>query len=236
MQWRHTLSPRTKKFKISISVKNNTASVFWSRKGILLVDFMPPGATINAAAYCDRLTRLRRATQNKRRGILSRGVYLLHDNTRPHSVHITTALLEKFKWDILDHPPYNPDLTPSDFHLFLHLKKHLAGQKFGDDDEVQEEVTTWVKVLAADFYDSGIQLVPRLNKCLDSAGDYVEKLSYVQAIHSKCRFCKLKMLYMFKTFVSLLSGKVSYMLQRSTGGSLASVIFENYLLITSMSR
>ena len=30
--------------------------------------------------------------------------------------------------------------------------------------------------LAADFYDSGIQkLVPRLNKCLDNACDYVEK-------------------------------------------------------------
>jgi hypothetical protein len=35
--------------------------------------------------------------------------------------------------------PYSPDLTPSDFHLFLHLKKHLAGKMFDDDDEVQEE-------------------------------------------------------------------------------------------------
>jgi len=60
--------------------------------------------------------------------------------------------------------------------LFLHLKKHLAGKNFEDDDEVQEEVMTRLKVLAADFYDSGIQkLVPRLNKCLDNAGDYVEK-------------------------------------------------------------
>ena len=58
----------------------------------------------------------------------------------------------------------------------LNLKKHLAGKKFDDDDEVQEEVMTWFKGLAADFYDSGIQkLVPRLNKCLDNAGDYVEK-------------------------------------------------------------
>jgi hypothetical protein len=49
-------------------------------------------------------------------------------------------------------------------------------QQFDDDDEVQEEVMTWFKGKAADFYDSGIQkLVPRLNKCLDSAGDYVEK-------------------------------------------------------------
>ena len=35
--------------------------------------------------------------------------------------------------------------------------KHLAGKKFDDDDEVQEEVMTWFKRLAADFYDSGIQ-------------------------------------------------------------------------------
>jgi len=58
---------------------------------------------------------------------------------------------------------------------FLHLKKHLAGKKF-DDDEMQEEVLTWFKVKAAHFYDSGIQkLVPRLNKYLDNAGEYVEK-------------------------------------------------------------
>jgi len=45
-----------------------------------------------------------------------------------------------------------------------------------NDDEEQEEVMTWLKVQTADFYDSVIQkLVPRLNKCLDNAGDYVEK-------------------------------------------------------------
>ena len=167
--------PQNQKFKTSISVKKIMASLFWDRKGILLVDFMPPGATINAAAYCDTLMRLRRAIQNKRRGMLSCDVCLLHNNAWPHSVHVTTALLEKFKWDILDHLPYSPDLAPSDFHLFLHLKKHLAGKKF-DDDEVQEEVMMCFKGQAADFYDSGIQkLVPRLNKYLDSSGDYVEK-------------------------------------------------------------
>jgi len=68
------------------------------------------------------------------------------------------------------------DLAPSDFHLFLHLKKHLAGKKFDDDDEVQEEVMTWFKGQAADFYDSRIQkLIPKLNKYLDNAGEYVEK-------------------------------------------------------------
>jgi len=47
-------------------------------------------------------------------------------------------------------------LVPSDFRLFLHLKKHLAGKKFGNDDEVQQEVMMWFKGQAADFYDLGI--------------------------------------------------------------------------------
>jgi hypothetical protein len=62
------------------------------------------------------------------------------------------------------------------FPLFIHLNKHPARKKFDDDNEVQVEAMTWFKGLAADFYDSGIQqLVPRLNNCLDNAGDYVEK-------------------------------------------------------------
>jgi len=47
---------------------------------------------------------------------------------------------------------------------------------FDDDDEVPEEIMTWFKEQAADIHDSAIQkLVPRLNKYLDNAGDYVEK-------------------------------------------------------------
>jgi len=76
---------------------------------------------------------------------------LLHDNARTHSAHVTIALPEKFDWDILVHPPHSPDLAPGYFHLFLHLNKHLNGEKFDDDDEVQEEVLSWLKVQAAVF-------------------------------------------------------------------------------------
>jgi hypothetical protein len=59
---------------------------------------------------------------------------------------------------------------------FLHLKKHLVGKKFDEDDELQEEAMTWFKRKATDFHDSGMQkLVPRLNKYLSNAGEYVEK-------------------------------------------------------------
>jgi hypothetical protein len=82
-------------------VKKIMASLIWDRKGIPLVDFMPPGSKIDAAAYCDTLTGFRWAIQNKRRGMLSRGFCLLHDNARRLSAHVTTAFLKKFKWDTL---------------------------------------------------------------------------------------------------------------------------------------
>jgi hypothetical protein len=40
-------------------------------------------------------------------------VVLLHDNMRLHTTARTRALLEYFNWELFDHPPYNPDLSPS---------------------------------------------------------------------------------------------------------------------------
>jgi hypothetical protein len=74
--------------------------------------------------------------------------------------------------------------------LFLHLKKHLAGQKFHEDEEVKNEVTAWLCAQAAELCDIGTQnLVPRLNKCLDKVGDYVEKWLKVRVKSFFSRFC-----------------------------------------------
>ncbi|GFX78025.1 mariner Mos1 transposase [Trichonephila clavipes] len=117
-QWKHPSSPRAKKFKQILSAGKIMASIFWDRKGVLLCEFMPRGTTINADRYCETLNKLRRAIQNKRRGMLTKGVRFHHDNARPHTANRTTALVERFGWEMVSHPPYSPDLAPSDFHLF----------------------------------------------------------------------------------------------------------------------
>jgi len=67
-------------------------------------------------------------------------------------------------------------LAETHFHLFLHLKKHVADQKFREDEEKKHKATTWLGEQAEKSHDIGIQkLVPRLNKYLDKSGDYVEK-------------------------------------------------------------
>ncbi|KFM80042.1 Histone-lysine N-methyltransferase SETMAR, partial [Stegodyphus mimosarum] len=103
---------------------------------------MQPGTTINADSYCETLRRLRRAIQNKRRGMLTSGIVLIHDNARAHSARVTQRLLQQFQWDIFEHPPYTPDLASSDFHLFPKLKQWLGGKCFQNDSELKETVTT----------------------------------------------------------------------------------------------
>jgi histone-lysine N-methyltransferase SETMAR len=106
--------------------------------------------------------------------MLSAGIVFLHDNARPHTARRTASLLQEFSWEVFNHPPYSPELAPSDFHLFLHLKKFH--QRFENDREAEKVVTKWFQSQAADFYDTGVQnLVPRYDKCLNTGGEYVGK-------------------------------------------------------------
>ncbi|GFX90946.1 HTH_48 domain-containing protein [Trichonephila clavipes] len=121
--WRHTTSPVKVKDKQRLSKRKVMATMLWDRRGILLVDFMPQGTAIKSA-YGSTLWKLRRVLQNKRCGMLSKGVLLLHDNAGPHTSRMTRDLIEYL---VLDNAPYSLDLAPRDFHLFWYLKHNLDG-------------------------------------------------------------------------------------------------------------
>jgi hypothetical protein len=59
--------------------------------------------------------------------------------------------------EVLEHPPYSPDLAPSDFHLFGPLKHHLSAVHFPDDEAVEREVTAWFRQQSKEFYAAGFQ-------------------------------------------------------------------------------
>ncbi|GBM89676.1 Histone-lysine N-methyltransferase SETMAR [Araneus ventricosus] len=107
-EWRHTHSPLRVKAKQTLSQRKIMASVFWDRYGVLLVDFMQRGTTINAVAYGQTLRKLSRAIQNKRRGMLAEGILLFHDNARPHTAAQTRDLLNSFGWDVLNPLEHRP--------------------------------------------------------------------------------------------------------------------------------
>ena len=134
------------------------------------------GTTVNSENYCELLTQVKKDIKNKRRGLQSRGVILLQDNARPHTAAITLAKIEDLGWKLLTHPPYSPDLAPSDFHLFGPLKESMKGIHFQTDEEVKAAVSNWLSTQSTEFYAKGIDnLISRWNKCVAKEGDYVEK-------------------------------------------------------------
>ena len=86
------------------------------------------------------------------------------------------AALHAAKFELLEHPPYSPDLAPSDYHFFPALKRALSGHHFETDDDVMRAVEDYCSEQEPSFFATGIRALEyRWDKCVRSKGDYVEK-------------------------------------------------------------
>ena len=90
--------------------------------------------------------------KEKRRGKFTKGVLFLHDNAPAHRALATQKKLAYLDFQCLDHPPYYPDLAPSDYHLFPGLKKQLKVRHFSSDAEVIAAAETWLDGQTFDFF------------------------------------------------------------------------------------
>ena len=86
----------------------------------------------------------------------------------------TRQKLLELGWDVLPHPPYSPDLAPSDYHLFRSLQNFLNERKFQDDNEVKTELEQFFALKNKDFYEKGIMILPeKWQKVIDNNGHYI---------------------------------------------------------------
>ena len=71
----------------------------------------------------------------------------------------------------VSHPPYSPDLVPSDFWFFPKLRDC----RYERIEEMKEAVTKVIDTLTQeDFHGAYQKLLERYNKCIAAGGDYFE--------------------------------------------------------------
>jgi len=128
------------------------SSIFWDQDGILLIDYLPKGQTINAEYYASLLMQLKDILKEKRLGKFTKGVLLLHDNAPAHRALATQKKLAYLSFKCLDNPAYSPDLAPSDYHLFPGLIKQLKDRHFSSDAEVLAAAETWLDGQPSEFF------------------------------------------------------------------------------------
>jgi histone-lysine N-methyltransferase SETMAR len=147
-------------------------TVFWHHSGIILIDFLEKGRTINGEYYGHLIEKVRSKCR-KPRGLPH---WFQHDNAPVHTSRVAQEKIHAAGFDVIPHPPYSPDLAPSDYCLFGELKKQLRGRHFSDADDLQEAVNDVFEGLSPSFYHDAFEALPvRWQKCLDSNGNWFEK-------------------------------------------------------------
>ena len=119
------------------------------------------GRTINGVYYAAELRRLRH-----------RGILLLQDNAPAHTSQVAMTDVTECGFEVLPHPPYSPDMAPSDFYLFPKLKSNLRGTQFRRNEGVIAAVNEYLEDQENDLY---LQARTDWTKCIALKGDYIEK-------------------------------------------------------------
>ena len=144
--------------KPELHPKKVMLSVWWDVHGVVYWELLPPNTTITAEVYCLQLENLKQNLETVRPG--HGKVYFLHDNARPHVAKSTRKKLLDFGWEILPHPPYSPDLAPTDYHLFRSLSNSLRGKKFFKETDIFKYLAKIFDSQPKDFYARGIHSLP----------------------------------------------------------------------------
>lgn len=154
-------------------------------------------------------TKLKSAIRIKRRGLLSKDVALLHDNVHVH----TFDTFKNLRSEMLEHPPYSPDLVPSYYHLFGPLKEALWGRRFASDKEVngaRVALRSTKNFFFLKEYKSLFTGGPNLSK----SGNMSRKITYLSLLHidvkkyysqsaDNCRLTLVLMLYLMQQQVTI---------------------------------
>lgn len=130
--------------------------VFFDAQDFIYDHVVPKGQSITGNYYSDVLEKkLMRHIHQKQPELLQRIIILHQDNAPTHTAGVTKACLERLDIEVLEHPPYSPDLAPCAFWLFPTVKTRIAGRRF----ETSTEVTAAVQAIHKSLSKNGLHSV-----------------------------------------------------------------------------
>jgi histone-lysine N-methyltransferase SETMAR len=170
-EWRKRGEHATPTAKPGLHPKKVLLCFWWDTEGPVHWELLHQGVSITAEVYCQMLDRVAAALAEKRPH--RQNQIFLQDNARPHTARLTQQKLAELGWEVLDHPPYSPDLAPSDYKAFRSLQNWLNGKEFANEAELRLSIQEWIDSRNAGFWVMGfIDLPERWRKVIEYEGDY----------------------------------------------------------------
>ena len=104
------------------SEKKVTVTVWWSAGSLIHCSFLNLGETITSEMYAQQIDEMHQKLQRVQPALVNtKDPILLHNNAW---LQVTQPMLQKLNelgYQVLPHPPYSPDLSPTDYHFSKHL-------------------------------------------------------------------------------------------------------------------
>ena len=87
---------------------------------------------------------------------------------------MTRQKLLQLGWEVLIHPPYSPDIAPSDFHLFRSLQNSLNRKNFNSLEDCKRHLGQFFAQKDKMFWEDGIIKLPgKWQNVVEQKGEYV---------------------------------------------------------------
>jgi histone-lysine N-methyltransferase SETMAR len=95
------------------------------------------------------------------------------DNSPIHKPKVAIQKIVSMRVKLAPHPPYSPNLAPSDFFLVGYIKQKIAGHEFVSPDDLLEAIREEFERLSKSFLESLFdEWLIRLQTYLDYQGSY----------------------------------------------------------------
>lgn len=155
--------------------KKTMVTIFFNADGVQLIDVKPKGIKINSNYFINMILQKLADLDVVKKAKNQKQQMLLHfDNAPSHNAKVVESFIAKTTFERIPHPPYSPDLAPSDFGLFGTVKDYFKGREFESEEELLSAINEFLTSKSKQFFKSLFEnWEKRLKRCIDLDGDYV---------------------------------------------------------------
>jgi len=105
------------------------ATIFWDACSIIHIDYLPSKQTINGDYYAALLDCFNNILKKKRPHLVKKKVLFYQDNARIHTCPARMAKFNEFRYELLPHLAYSPDLIPCNYFPFSKKTEEMVRRK-----------------------------------------------------------------------------------------------------------
>jgi len=172
-----SLSPDNLPQNVSHAIQSQKfmLTVFWGISGPVLIKWLKPGEKFNTTYFINDVIAEMFEVLRKQGRLKDKPWLRLHmDNARPHNSKDSTDFIERHKFVRMPHPPYSPDLAPSDFYLFGTIKDRLRSIQGHTAEELFQNVEEILNAISGEEIERVfLDWMERCRKVIASNGDYI---------------------------------------------------------------